>query len=170
MATAAQIDIDKTKLVERDNQLSRRVSQLTYYVNTIFSCLSYSGVWHLHGSDCEQAADNEADYREAERQAWDCLQGGLWVKMLYTILKHFSTILLFKRSTVAVFRISPILSTSYVRTDQLPARVISLMWTSCVICIRWIIRKEILNFFPNSSRSLACINIPIFQEIRAMLS
>ena len=40
VATAAQIDIDKTKLVERDNQLSRRVSQLTYYVNTIFSCVS----------------------------------------------------------------------------------------------------------------------------------
>ena len=45
---------------------------------------SVSGVWHLHSSDCEQAADNEADDREAERQAWDCLQGGLWVKMLYT--------------------------------------------------------------------------------------
>ena len=50
---------------------------------------SVSGVWHLHSSDCEQAADNEADDREAERQAWDCLQGGLWVKMLYT---RFSSI------------------------------------------------------------------------------
>lgn len=44
VATAAQIDIDKTKLVERDNQLSRRVSQLTYYIKTIFSCLSS---WNL---------------------------------------------------------------------------------------------------------------------------
>ena len=40
VATAAQIDIDKTKLVERDNQLSRRVSQLTNYVNKILPCLS----------------------------------------------------------------------------------------------------------------------------------
>ena len=50
---------------------------------------SVSGVWHLHSSDCEQASDNEADDREAERQAWDCLQGGLWVKMLYST--HDST-------------------------------------------------------------------------------
>ena len=132
---------------------------------------SVSGVWHLHSSDCKQAADNEADDRKAERQAWDCLQGGLWEKCCTHDSEAYLDLFRFqKKSTVAVFRILPILSTSYVRTDQLPARVISLMWTSCVICIRWIIRNEILNFFHKSCRSLATIYIPIFQEIRAMLS
>ena len=41
MATAAQIDIDKTKLVERDNPLSRRVSYHAFVFVFVFHLYLY---------------------------------------------------------------------------------------------------------------------------------
>ena len=117
----------------------------------------FSHVYHLE--ICFRCVTSSQQWLRTSRGQWSWRSWGRetslrlssrWVvsrNVVHTILKHILTILVFEKSTAAVFRISPILSTSYVRTVLLPARVISRMWTSCVTCIRWIIRNEILNFF-----------------------
>ena len=62
VATAAQIDIDKTKLVERDNPLSRRVSQLTYYVTR------FSHVYHLE--ICFRCVTSSQQWLRTSRGQW----------------------------------------------------------------------------------------------------
>ena len=139
---------------------------MSYHLEICFRCVTSSLQWL-------QTSRGQWSWRSWGRET-SLRLSSRWVvneNIVHTILKHILTILVFekKKSSVAVFRISPILSTSYVRTVQLPARVISLMWTSCVICIRWIIQNEILifsQFFSLFGKHL----YTIFQEIRAMLS
>ena len=107
VATAAQIDIDKTKLVERDNQLSRRVSQLTYYVNTIFSCLSSWNLFQVCDIFTAVTANKPRTMKLTIVRQRDKLEivfkVGCEKNVVHTILKHTLTYLDFRKNQLLQF-------------------------------------------------------------------